>query len=244
MGNWGVHVLDDVRNLVFNDTVGLPIAVAGLGARVGWDDAGETPDLHVSLFKTPSLPIACVTKNVEPPQGVKPPRLGGVRAGYVVYCEGGRYEGHRAGGAAFDADGQLIREFKGDSGELAHCRNFLDAVQQRDPGLLKAPVEVGHLSSAWCHYGNAAYLSGSPTSPDRLTSIAGTTRPWAETIESARQWMQACGYPIDQAPFVASEWQAIDHETGRFSEGMTDAVQPVFRSTYREGYQIPEVESA
>ena len=34
MGNWGVHVLDDVRNNVFQDKVALPQRIFGGGGRV------------------------------------------------------------------------------------------------------------------------------------------------------------------------------------------------------------------
>ena len=40
MGNWGVHVLDDVRNNVFLDKVTLPQKIFGGGGRVVWNDAG------------------------------------------------------------------------------------------------------------------------------------------------------------------------------------------------------------
>ncbi len=34
MGNWGVHVLDDLRNNVFHDSVALPKRILGGGGRV------------------------------------------------------------------------------------------------------------------------------------------------------------------------------------------------------------------
>ena len=37
MGNWGVHVLDDVRNVVFRDSVAVPRRIIGGGGRVVWD---------------------------------------------------------------------------------------------------------------------------------------------------------------------------------------------------------------
>lgn len=243
MGNWGVHVLDDLRNVALNDAVELPSAVASLAGRVAWHDAGSTPNVHVSLFETPVVPVACVTNNVPAPEGMKPPSLGGVKAGYVVLCEGGRYEGRRGGGVAYDAFGKVIRRFKGDAG-ARHCRNFLDAVRQRDASLLNAPVGVGHASSAWCHYGNASYLTGEPSSPEQVGSLAKEETPWRVTLESTREWMQACGLSIDEPPFFVGEWQPIDHGTQRFSSSVTQAAERVFRPDYRSAYRIPKITSA
>ncbi|HEY2154397.1 MAG TPA: gfo/Idh/MocA family oxidoreductase, partial [Isosphaeraceae bacterium] len=41
-----------------------------------------------------------------------------------------------------------------------HFKNFLTAVKARDPKLLAADIEEGHLSSAYCHLGNIAYRLG------------------------------------------------------------------------------------
>lgn len=40
MGNWGVHIIDDVRNVVFQDEVAFPRRVVTAGGRFGWHDAG------------------------------------------------------------------------------------------------------------------------------------------------------------------------------------------------------------
>ncbi|CAN0347326.1 unnamed protein product, partial [Ectocarpus sp. 4 AP-2014] len=220
-----------------------PSAVASVAGRVDWHDAGSTPNVHVSLFETPVIPVACVTNNVSAPQGVKAPSIRGVKAGYVVLCEGGRYEGRRGGGAAYNAFGKLIKKFDGDAGAL-HCRNFLDAVRQRDTTVLNAPVEVGHASSAWCHYANASYLAGVPSTPEQTAGLAKSEIPWKFTLGSARQWMQACGLSIDEPPFVVGSWQSINQETGRFSENATQRAERIFRPDYRTNYRIPTIASA
>ena len=38
-----------------------------------------------------------------------------------------------------------------------HYANFIEAVRERKPAMLNAPVEEGHLSAALCHLGNIAY---------------------------------------------------------------------------------------
>ena len=47
-----------------------------------------------------------------------------------------------------------------DLGSGDHYANFVKAVKARDPKLLNADIEQGHLSSAYCHLGNIAYRLG------------------------------------------------------------------------------------
>ena len=44
--------------------------------------------------------------------------------------------------------------------DTSHIDNFLDAVRTRNPYLINAPVQEGHLSSAMCHLANISYRLG------------------------------------------------------------------------------------
>ena len=137
MGNWGVHVLDDVRNVVFQDSVAVPRRILGGGGRVAWNDSGETPNVHVVAFDTGTLPVVIGLSNLTAgPDSNKSPDVPGPGSGYVVIGEGGRLEGQRGSARAFDKDNKVIQEFRGNSG-AGHQANFVDAVIKRDPGLLK-----------------------------------------------------------------------------------------------------------
>jgi len=57
MGNWGIHVLDDVRNVAMLDDMRMPSAVYSAGTRVVWDDAGETPNVQATYFANDRMPI-------------------------------------------------------------------------------------------------------------------------------------------------------------------------------------------
>ena len=90
-------------------------------------------------------------------QGLDPwwPTVGGYKdkrrstSGYIAYCEGGRFEGQRGRGAAYDNDGKKLREFKGIGGNRVHHQNFIDAVRSRNHTSLNTDVEMGHLSTGW-----------------------------------------------------------------------------------------------
>lgn len=157
--NWGVHVLDDVRNVAFNDRVTMPNHVASGGGRLVWDDAGGTPNFQFAYLDAGGTPVFFALSNLpSEPGGKTPLRFEGVESGYIVFCDGGSYHGYRGGGEAFDTDGKSIKKFKGDSG-AGHMRNFFAAVRARDPKLLNADVAVGHASTNWAHAINASWRS-------------------------------------------------------------------------------------
>ncbi|HSI33189.1 MAG TPA: Gfo/Idh/MocA family oxidoreductase, partial [Tepidisphaeraceae bacterium] len=63
MGNWGVHILDDIRN-VLGDQYSLPKRILSAGGRVAWDDAGESPNVHTVYFDTGGIPVIFSLSNL------------------------------------------------------------------------------------------------------------------------------------------------------------------------------------
>jgi predicted dehydrogenase len=158
--NWGVHVMDDVRNVVFQDSVSLPSAIVCGGGRVVWNDAGQTPNLLFSVMEAAGVPVIFALSNLPARPGSKDPlSFEDTQSGYVVHCAGGSYHGRRGGGVALDRAGKVIREFKGTTGGSEHYRNFFDAIRSRDREQLTADVVVGHDSTNWSHMINAAWRS-------------------------------------------------------------------------------------
>jgi hypothetical protein len=159
--NWGVHILDDVRNVVFNDRAKLPSEVTCGGGRVVWDDAGNTPNLQFAVMTAGELPLYFALSNLPSQPGSKKPlAFENVESGYIVNCEVGSYHGYRGGGVALDREGKTIRDFHGDSG-AGHYKNFFKALRSRNRQDLNADVAVGHDSTNWSHVINAAWRSAS-----------------------------------------------------------------------------------
>ncbi|MCA8988075.1 MAG: Gfo/Idh/MocA family oxidoreductase, partial [Planctomycetaceae bacterium] len=160
MGNWGVHVLDDVRNVVFQDEVTLPTRILAGGGRLHWNDAGNTPNVHFAYFDTGKIPTYIGLSNLPAePDSKKSPSYRGVGTGYLVQCEGGYYSGRRGGGDAFDNEGKKIRSLRGSSGS-SHARNFIETVRSRETDQLKAEIAVGHDSTGWCNLANIGFRCG------------------------------------------------------------------------------------
>ena len=189
-----MHVLDDLRNNVFLDRVSLPQRICGGGGRVVWDDAGNTPNMHFVYFDTGSIPVVIGLTNITAsPDSKKSPAHPGPGSGYIAYCEGGRFEGQRGRGAAFDKDGKVIKQFKGTSGSGAHQQNFIDAVRQRDPSVLNSEVKVGHDSTGWCNLANIAFRAGSAFSGEAAQAVPDSSGQWQGLVADMAALLAAHG---------------------------------------------------
>ncbi|TWT86205.1 Inositol 2-dehydrogenase [Pseudobythopirellula maris] len=241
MSNWGVHLLDDVRNTVLGDQP-LPRSVAAVGGRAVWDDAGQTPNVHATLFETDTIPVVGVVSNLEPVGGRRGRlREAGVDTGYVVYGEGGRYEGRRGGGKAFDTDGKLIREFSGNGGMPTHCANFVTAVRAGDASLLNADVECGHYSTAWCHLANAAVVAGAPGDEGPNPTSLSQDPHWRRVVGVLENDLAKRGVAFDTPVFRVSPRLAVEAERERFASGAPRAANGHLEHHGRDGYRVPEI---
>lgn len=238
MGNWGVHVLDDVRNVVFRDSVSLPTHIQGLGGRVVWDDAGQTPNMHMVQFETGSVPVSIHLNNLPlSPTEKKSPSHPGPGSGYIVYCEGGRYEGYRGGGVAYDSDGEEICRFKGNRGDQVHQQNFIDAVRASNPTLLNAEVGVGNDSTGWCNLANIAFRAGRVYRSDEISDQL----PQLDTLsEEMSSWLTPYGINFEKSGILASPILRIDPVSGRFTDSNADDANHFLKRSYRDGYVVPE----
>ena len=240
MGNWGVHVLDDVRNNVFLDKVTLPKRIMGGGGRVAWDDAGNTPNVHFVHFDTGSVPVVIgLTNMTAGPNEKKSPTHPGPNSGYIVYCEGGRLEGQRGRATAYDNNGEVVRSFKGTSGMGIHQENFIDAVRSRDVDSLNTDVEVGHHSTGWCNMANIAFRAGSAF--DKSRSLHVGLDIWDALLEEMHSHLQAHSVsPSDQAIQISTALE-LDPDTGRFTGEGADNANQFLKREYRKGYEVPEI---
>jgi predicted dehydrogenase len=241
LGNWGVHVLDDIRNMLFDECT-LPRRVLAGGARLLWDDAGETPNVHFVYYDTGIVPVIFALSNLPSRTGVKAePHYRGIRSGFVIQFEDGYYAGGRGGGWSYSKDGTRLEQFDGDGGE-AHARNFVEALRRRDPMVLNAPVEETHYSSAWCHLANIAYRVGAGYERGRAMEIARDFAPWAETLDGFRAHLEANGADPAMTDVRLSAILEIDPAKETFTgPGATPQALALLSREYREPWVVPAV---
>ena len=239
MGNWGVHILDDVRNNVFQDSVTLPKKVFGGGGRISWNDAGDTPNVHFAYFDTGSIPVVIALTNLtDKPGSKKSPAHPKPNSGYIAYCEGGHFEGWRGGGAAYDSEGNQIKKFKGDEGKY-HQKNFIEAVVANDSSLLNADVEMGHHSTGWCNVANIAFQSGKPFKAEDAKAVE--LPQWTELMKSMTKHAAAHSVDMEGGEMKLSPMLTMNPETELFIGDHAEQANQLLKREYRKGYEVPEL---
>ncbi|OYP38407.1 Gfo/Idh/MocA family protein [Rhodopirellula sp. MGV] len=239
MGNWGVHVLDDCRNNIFQDSVALPKRILGGGGRVVYNDAGETPNVHFAYFDTGSIPVVIGLSNLPAAPGAKgSPANPGPSSGYMAYCEGGRFEGQRGRAVAFDNDGKKIREFRG-SGDVRHQQNFIDALRAGDRSILNAEIEVGNDSTGWCNLANIAFQAGQAYEPATANQV--DLPQWKELLGEMESHLGAHGLKLTDNEIKLSPMLELDPETEQFVGTDAELANPLLKRQYRPGYEVPEL---
>lgn len=239
MGNWGVHVLDDVRNNVFQDKVSLPKKILGGGGRVALNDAGESPNVHFAYFDTGSIPVVIGLSNLPAePKGKKSPSHPGPSSGYVVYCEGGRFEGQRGRAVAYDSSGKIVREFRG-NGDVKHQQNFIDALRAQDRQLLNAEVAVGNDSTGWCNLANVAVRCGTSFSRDRMESV--TLREWNALFAEMEDHLQSHAISLNDDSIRLSPMLQLNSETEQFEGEYAETANQFLKREYRSKFEVPEI---
>ncbi|NQT89077.1 Gfo/Idh/MocA family oxidoreductase [bacterium] len=246
MGNWGPHIIDDCRNAVLRDAIGLPTHCIAGGGRLGYDDAGDTPNTHFVYFGGGDFPLIFDCHGL--------PRKAGERGGdvyakrrtrgfLVIECENGYYAGGRGGGAAYDKDGKKIEKISGDGGR-GHAPNFLAAVRSRKAEDLNADIEQGHYSSAWCHLGNLSYQVGKKYTKEEALARVKDCKPWAEVLDDLHTHLDANKIDPKKADLKLGAMLEIDPEketlTGPSATAEAKAIWTGQTRGYRKGFVLPD----
>lgn len=245
MGNWGVHVLDDCRNNVLLDCVEFPKRILAGGVRAAYNDDGETPNIHFVYFDSGSIPVVLGLSTLAMKDSKSAGDHPGPGSGYIAYCEGGRLEGQRGSAKAFDADGKVIKEFKGNSGQREHQQNFIEAVLAQDPSLLKAEVAIGKATSEWCNMANIAFRCGKPLTVERAATVAkaaeGIEGIWGDVLSSAQKTLQTHNISMIESGVYVSNMMTFDAEKRQFVGEDADVANSFMKRQYRNAeFIMPE----
>ncbi len=241
VGNWGAHVIDDVRNVVLRDKGGMPRRIVAGGGRVVWKDAGETPNVHFVYYDTGIVPVVFGLSNIPVKPNVRQSmHYKGTRSGYVIECENGWYAGGRGGGAVFDKKGNRIEKLSGNSGG-EHAANFIRAVRKRDRGILNCEVEVGACSTAWCNVANVAYRMGGMYSRGEAMEINRGFKPWSDLLDEMNELLDAHGIDIASSQIKLSPILEMDPKTQRFTGLGAKQANALLKRQYRKKeFTVPQ----
>jgi predicted dehydrogenase len=240
IGQRGVHQLDLCRWATGQNR--LPAGVQSLGARLGYDDDGETPNTQLVLydydppvlFELRGLPRDAEVQDWD--HGMD--RFLDVSAGVILHCEGGRLEitSHEQA-LARDAEGTEIGRWSGAPDPFA---SFVAAVRSRRIEELTAEVAEGHLSSALCHLANVSQRLGSAAERDALRSSLGETSSLGEPLERLLAHLDANAIDPAKEPLVLGPRLEVDPAAERFVADEHERANRLLTREYREPYVLPE----
>jgi predicted dehydrogenase len=175
LGNNGVHSLDMGRWGMGIDSA--PRRVTCAGNRYHFKDDWETPDVTVATF---DFGDKCL---IWEGQSSDPHGLEGSDFGVSFFGEGGSMVIAGNNVRVYDIANKLVREVKGQSDNVSHFGNFVNAIRQGTP--LNADIAEGHKSSLLTHLGNIAWRTGHTVNFDpaegRITGDKAAEALWKRT---------------------------------------------------------------
>lgn len=155
LGNNNIHYVDLVRWMLGLNGYG--DSVWSIGGRLGYEDAGETPNTQMVVHTFEKQTI------IQEVRGLKSgPFSEKFKGGWILYGT----EGFIAGTSLFDPSGNLVQTFKGPTEN--HFANFIEAARSGRSEELNAEIAQGHQSTALCHVGNISHRLGETAGPGEI----------------------------------------------------------------------------
>jgi predicted dehydrogenase len=258
LGNQGNHQMDVARRFLGDPA--LPAHTFTVGGRFGYEDDGDTPNTLVIacdypvplLFEVRGLPAKpdALSGNAAGPGG-----LGGVPAaiaagmdkyrgisiGNIVHCEGGHVALSASDygiASAFDLDGKLVQEFKGNS---SHYANFIAAVRSRKETGLHAPLLQGHLSTSLCHLANITQATGRDLHASEIREQLTSRSDLAEAFGRMTENLAANGVNLDVTAARLGAPLTFDAATEKFTGDHAAAANALLRRDYRAPFTVPQL---
>lgn len=231
LGNQGIHQMDLCRWALGVDTVS--DKVWSFGARVGYEDAGETANTQVVVHDYGPRKLIFEVR------GLPTPDYKGANVGIIIEgSKGYLVMTSYASGTAFDLEGKPIKQFTG-GGDDMHYKNFTDAMRSRDYSKLNADIEQGHLSSALCHLGNISLRLG-----EMLPSqeVAGAIKSHGGDDSVAETWQRTAEHIKENGVKDCSIQLGPPLNLDPVTESFTGANPPNHWLTreYRAPYSLPD----
>lgn len=226
LGNSSIHRVDVARWGLGVTDVG--VGVMSYGGRVGYTDAGETPNTQVTIHDFGDKTIVQEVRGLE----TKPHPIGG---GTIFVGS----EGYLAGDLLFSPKGEKMGDFSQPHED--HFANFIKAVRSRKREDLNADILEGHLSSALCHLGNISHRLGEDSSPAEIRKQleALKTREEAlETFEQTREHLRERGVDMEKTRLTLGPWLRIDPTQESFVSN--SAADKLLTVPYRAPFVMPD----
>jgi predicted dehydrogenase len=237
LGNQGIHQMDIARWFLGANT--LSRKVTSIGARIGYEDAGNSPNTQIVLHDFAEGPLMFEVRGLPEKTGSEEmSTYQGIRVGVLVKCENGyvRIPSYSEA-TAYDNDDKELKTWD-EGGD--HFGNFLEAVAKRDPKILNAEVTEGYLSSALCHTGMVAHQLGKPIPFAEIASSNSGQPLLSDAIVRLQEHLEANGLNKDSTLFKAGAPLAMNPSTEKFIGD--DAANALLHREDRAPFKIPQID--
>jgi predicted dehydrogenase len=227
LGNNNIHSVDICRWGL--GVTGLGRAVISYGGRLGYTDAGETPNSQVCIYDFGGKTIVTETRGLK-----TEPFHANYRGGWIFHGT----EGIISGSSLFDLAGHLVRKFEGKTED--HFANFLTAVRSRKVSDLNADILEGHQSTALCHIGNISYRLGHTASPNLIQKQLAELKVHddvLETFERTRQYLIGNNLDLEKSKLTLGAWLRLDSDHERFVD--SPSADAFLTREYRKPFVVP-----
>ncbi len=237
MGNWCVHYLDDLVNML--DWTEAPTSTVCAGGRFVWDDNGQTPNVQFALMEHKGMNVVAEIRDIRIAKDKKGPGVYmGSRGGNMIMCEDALIKISRGGGKAYTPDGKKkIKDYKGNGGR-GHRRNFIDCIRSGKSEDLNTPIESGHLSTLVCHMNNIAWRIGKTASIDQVKAAMKDHEDALNTIESVVKQISA--NDGDLGKMALGPQLTFDPKTEQFTGENAAAANEYLRYEMRKEFAVPD----
>ncbi len=245
MGNQGIHQMDVARWFLGVDT--LAPRVLSIGGRMGYEDAGDTPNTQIAYFDYPDAPLIFETRGLPRSKAGQSRWEGsmdsyrGTQIGVIVQCEKGYVVAGNSyhDAFAYDNQGQLIKGWK--NRELSHCTNWLNAVAARNSSLLNAEIQEGHLSSSLCFMGSISHRLGAEKRAGEIAEFVQGRELLASSFDRMASHLRANAIDIDGEELLTLG-AALELDTKSEMFVGNDAANELRTRQQRAPFIIPDLE--
>ena len=250
MGNQGIHQMDIARWFLGEDK--LSPKVMSVGGRVGYEDAGDTPNTQTVIHGY-EKPLIFETRGLPKSSSIRPKwsngddmdTYRGSRIGVMVQCEDGYVViPNYVEATAYDNDGKKLDSWKqGGDSTARHVTNFLNAIREDDESIQNGHIRDGHISSALCHTGAVSHLTGRNASASEIRSAVGEWGDlFADSYDRMAEHLEKNEVPIADGALTLGANLTMDPETELFTgEGAEAANNNLQRKReYRDGFVVKE----
>lgn len=246
LGNQGIHQMDIARWFLGETT--LAPQTFSIGGRLGYEDAGNTPNTQVIYHAYEKAPLIFevrgLPRNTSLREGgwdlSKMDNFRGSRVGVLVQCERGYLViPSYVEAIAYDDKGGEINRWKIEGN--THHANWLEAIAAGDRKRLNADIQEGHLSSALCHAGNISYRLGEKKMPDDIRDRIRGSEVLSDSVDRMRSHLKANGVDADaEGALTVGQWLTLDPATETFVGN--DAANELRTRKYRAPFVVPDLE--